>query len=64
MYNSYGNITPRQMDYSTHAMVTPYDPSKPITKLFVQIEKGLQISDTANTPLTNSQIVAKAYILV
>ena len=23
MYNSYGKITPRQMDYSTHTMVTP-----------------------------------------
>ena len=33
------------MDDATDNVVTPYYPYKPITILFVQIEKGLQISD-------------------
>ena len=45
MYDSYGTVTPIEMEYSTSAMVKPYDPSQPITKLFVQIKQSLQISD-------------------
>ena len=52
------------MDYATNTMVTSYDPSNPITNLFIQIEKGVQIADSKNTPFTNAQIISKAYILV
>ena len=52
------------MKDSTNTMVTTYDPSKPITKFFIQIDKGVKISDAENTPFTNSQIIDKAYILV
>ena len=45
-------------------MVTQYDTSKPITKMFIQIDKGLKITNTANTPFTNAHIIAKEYILV
>ena len=33
------------MEDATNVMVTPYDSSKPITKLFVHIYKGVQIID-------------------
>ena len=52
------------MEDATNAMVTPYDPSKPTTKLFVQIEMVLQIADSANTSFTNAKITAKAYVFV
>ena len=52
------------MEDSTNVMFTPYDTSKNITKLFVQIEKGVKISDAANNPFTNAQIIAKTYLLV
>ena len=52
------------MEYSTNTMVTPYDPSNTITNIFIQIEKGVKIADTANTSFTNEQIIDKAYILV
>ena len=41
LYNSYGTITPSEMEDATSDMVVQYDPSKPITKLYLQIEKGL-----------------------
>ena len=52
------------MEDSTNVMFTPYDTSKNITKLFVQIEKGVKISDASNNPFTNAQIIAKTYLLV
>ena len=52
------------MEDAINAMVAPYDPYKNITNLFVQIKKGVKISDAANTPFTNSQIIAKSYIFV
>ena len=45
-------------------MVTPYDTSKPITKMFIQFYKVLQIVNASNTPFKNAQIIAKTYILV
>ena len=45
-------------------MVTPYDPSKTITKMFIQIDKGLQIINAENTPFANSQIIDKVCIFL
>ena len=33
LYNSYGTVTPREMEDATNSMVTPYYPSNPITKI-------------------------------
>ena len=52
------------MKYATSDIVTPYEPYKPITKLIVQIYKGVKIANAAFTTFTNLQIIAKAYILV
>ena len=38
------------MDGSTKTTVTAYYPSKPITKLFVQIEKGVQNTNVEEPP--------------
>ena len=64
VYDSYGTITPIKMEYTTTDIVTLYDPSKPITKLIVQIEKRVKIANAENTPFTNLQMLAKAYLLV
>ena len=37
LYYSYGTITPIKIEDFANSRVTPYDPSNPITKLFVQI---------------------------
>ena len=52
------------MEDSTNYMVTTYDPSKPITKLVVQIDNLVWIADAANNPFTNAQIIDTAYLLV
>ena len=52
------------MEDATNTMVTPYDTSKPITKMLIKIEKGVQIVDAVNIIFKNAQIIAKAYILV
>ena len=64
LYDSYGAITPRKMDDATNSMATPYDTSKPTTNVFVQMEKGVQILNTENSPFTNAQTIAKAYLLI
>ena len=52
------------MEDAKNDMVTQYDPSKPNTNFFVQIEKGVKIANAANISFTNTQIIAKAYLLV
>ena len=64
MDNSYVTITTSEMENATTSMVNTYDTFKPITKLFVQIEKEAKIADSENTPFKNAQIIAKAYLLV
>ena len=51
------------MEDATNTMVIPFNTFKTITKLFVQIHKGLQISDSSNTPFINAHIIFKAYLL-
>ena len=52
------------MKDTTNTIVTPYDPSNPITNVLVKSEKGVLISDVASTPLKKAQINFKAYLLV
>ena len=52
------------MKYATSDIVMTYEPYKPITKLIVQIDKGVQIANAANNPFTIAQIIAKEYPLV
>ena len=63
LYDLYGTITPTEMECSTITMFTPYYPYYLIIKLFIKTGKWVQISDAANTPFTNAQIISKAYIL-
>ena len=43
--DSYGTITPSEMEDATNTMVTPYDPFNAIIELFIKIEKRVQIAD-------------------
>ena len=52
------------MEYSTNTMVTPYDNTNTITKMFNQIQRGVQIVDAENIPFTNVHIIDKTYILL
>ena len=60
LYGSYGTITPIEMEDTTNAMVTPYDPSKPITN-FSKLE-GITNQPMQQKNFTNAQISTKAYI--
>ena len=62
LYDSYGTTTPREMEDATNTMVAPYEISNPITNMFIQIEKGVQIADASNTPFTNAHIIASTYV--
>ena len=64
IYGSFGTINYREMEDATNAIVTPYDPSNPIIKFFVDIEKGVWITNASNTPFKNAKIGAKSFPLV
>ena len=42
------------MEDATNTMVTQYNTSKTITKLFIQIERGVKIAYAANIPFVNA----------
>ena len=50
LYDSYKIIIPSEMEGATKTTITPYYPSNPITKSFIQIDKGIKISDAEMHP--------------
>ena len=64
LYDLFGNITAADLAKNDENMVTPYDSSTPITKLFSQIEEAVAYAEAGQTPFTQQQILQKAYLLI
>jgi len=64
LYDSYGKITPHDLEDNAETLMTAYDPSLPITTLFKQIEDCVAYAEAGNAPFTAAQIIRKAYLLI
>jgi hypothetical protein len=58
LFNSYGNITPLQLDTNDKRMKEQWDPSTPIIYLFAKIQEGVDNADADNAPYTVNQVLA------
>jgi hypothetical protein len=58
LVNSYGNITPLQLDANDKMIKEQWDPSTPIICLFAKIQEGVDKSDAGNAPHTLNQVLA------
>jgi hypothetical protein len=61
LFNSYGNITPLQLDANDKMMKEQWDPLTPIIYLFAKIQEGVDKADTGNAPYTVNQVLAIAF---
>ena len=64
LYDLFGNISAADLAKNDEDMVTPYDSSSPIMKLFSQIEEAVAYAEAGQTPFTLPQILQKAYLLI
>jgi hypothetical protein len=61
LFNSYGNITPQQLDVNDKMIKEKWDPSTPIIYLFSKIQDGLDKADAGNAPYTVNQVLKIAF---
>jgi hypothetical protein len=61
IFNSYGNITPLQMDANDKMIKEQWDPSTPIIYVFDKIQEGVDKADAGNAPYTVNQVLAIAF---
>jgi hypothetical protein len=61
IFNTYGNITPLQLDANGTMMKEQWDPSTPIIYLFSKIQDGVDKADAGNAPCMVNQVLATAF---
>ena len=64
LYTTYARITPGDLERNNEIMTKPWDPNLPVEFLFKQIEDATAYADHGGAPLTDVQVVNKAYTLV
>ena len=64
LYDTYGDITPTELEDNDQKMKTAYDPTLPIETLYDQIEQAVDFADAGKAPYTNAQVLARAYNIV
>ena len=64
LYDTYGDITPTELEENDVKMKTAYDPTLPIETLYDQIEVAVDFADAGKAPYTNAQVLARAYNIV
>ena len=64
LYAKYRNITAGELNEKKQRMKTSYYTIQTIETLYTQMEQVIDLSKSASTPFTPSQIFAMAYILV
>jgi len=64
LYNSYGKMTPQDLQHLDENMKKPYDPHLPIENLFDQIENAKDLANAAGAPYADNQLLNTAYNLV
>ena len=64
MYETYGDITPTELEDNDERMRTAYDATEPIETLYNQIENAVDIAEAGKQPYTTPQILTRAYNLI
>ena len=64
LYDTYGDITPFELEDNDVRMKTPYDPTMPIETLYDQIEQAVDYADAGKAPYSNAQVLTRAYNLI
>ena len=64
LYDTYGDLTPTELEDNDERMRSPYDPSTPIETLYDQIEQAVDIAEAGHQPYTNAQVLTRAYNII
>ena len=64
LYDTYGDITPSELEDNDDRMRLPYDPTQPMETLYNQIEQAVDIAEAGQQPYTNKQVLTRAYNLI
>ena len=64
LYGNYGVITPDELEENNKRMREAYDPTMPIENLLEQIEEDVEYADAGNATYNDTQMLARAYLLV
>ena len=64
LYDSYGDLTPKELEDNDEHMRVTYDATEPIEILYNQIEQAVDIAEAGQHPYTNAQILTRAYTLI
>ena len=64
LYENYGVIIPDELEENNKRMREAYDPTTPIENLFEQIEEAVEYADAGNATYNDTQMLARAYLLV
>ena len=64
LYDTYGDLTPTELEDNDARMKTAYDPTTPIETLYDQIEQAVDIAEAGHQPYTNAQVLTRAYNII
>lgn len=64
LYDTYGDLTPTELEDNDTRMRAPYDPTEPIETLYNQLEQAVDIAEAGSLPYTQAQILTRAYNLI
>jgi hypothetical protein len=64
LFNTYGKITPHDLELNNTRFRTKWDPNQPFEMLVEQIEDAIDFATSGLSPYTDKQIVDNAYTLV
>ena len=64
LYDTYGDLTPTELEDNDERMKTAYDITTPVETLYDQIEQAVDIAEAGHQPYTNAQVLSRAYNLI
>ena len=64
LYDTYGDLTPTELEDNDERMKAPYDVTAPIETLYDQIEQAVDIAEAGHQPYTNAQVLTRAYNII
>ena len=64
LYDTYGDLTPTELEDNDERMKLPYDVTTPIETLYDQIEQAVDIAEAGHQPYTNAQVLTRTYNLI
>ena len=64
LYDTYGDLTPTELEDNDERMKAPYDVTAPIETLYDQIEQAFDIAEAGHQPYTNAQVLTRTYNII